>query len=94
MDAYYRFALFQLNFLETNELNEDLPEIINPDIVTLSDENVVFNLIEDVQLDSEPLIEDVPERILTYSEPQTQSYDIRINDFRKIFIELICLQKI
>ena len=44
---------FQFNFVETNEYEEDLPKLENPNIVTLSDENVVFNLIENVPIESE-----------------------------------------
>ena len=44
---------FQFNFGAVTELDEDLPKIDNPNIVTLSDENVVFNLIENIPLESD-----------------------------------------
>ena len=62
-------ALFQFNFVEANQLNEHLPEITNPDIVTLSDENVVFNLIEDVHLESEPLPTSISNFVLKIEPP-------------------------
>lgn len=43
----------QFNFVEVNEFEEDLPKLENQNIVTLSDENVVFNLIENVPIESE-----------------------------------------
>ena len=39
--------------MEVNEFEEDLPKLENQNIVTLSDENVVFNLIENVPIESE-----------------------------------------
>ena len=62
--------------MEANELEDDLPEIINPDIVTLSDENVVFNLIEDTQLESEPLPTSISNFVLKL-EPSDITTDIK-----------------
>ena len=44
---------FQFNFVHVNEFEEELPKLENPNIVTLSDDNVVFNLIENVPIPSE-----------------------------------------
>lgn len=39
--------------MDVNEFEEELPKLENPNIVTLSDDNVVFNLIENVPIPSE-----------------------------------------
>ena len=48
----YNFV-FQFNFVEVNEFAEELPKPENSNFVTLADDNVVFNLIENVPIPSE-----------------------------------------
>ena len=75
---------FQFNFVEANEFKEDLPKLENPNIVTLSDENVVFNLIENVPIESEDQQPLPNPEIFLKPEPPDISPEIKTEGIQRI----------
>ena len=78
--------VLQFNFVEVNEFVEELPKLDNTNLVTLSDDNVVLTLIDNVPITSEdPLLSNTD--VFLKPEPPDISPEIKTEGNTKLLID-------